>query len=186
MARSIELKNVGPIHQLSIPIPEGGGVVEISGPNGSGKSHGLAAIQAITSGEGSVPVRDGANSASVDAPGVRMTVGRKTARAGEFELRSLEGPDPSVLVDPGIKDRAAAHGERIRALCRLAHAELDRQAFVALVGGDAEFARIVKPESMNKGDVPSVAAAVKRDLEAAARAAEGEASNLQIEAKGIA
>lgn len=184
--REITIRDVGPIHSLTIPIPEEGGVVEISGPNGAGKTRAQEAVSALISGQGTVAIRDGASSASVEGPGVRMTVGRKTARAGEFELRSLEGPDPSILVDPGIKDRAAAHGERIRALCRLAHAQLDRGAFAALVGGPEEFARIVKPESMDKGDVPSVAAAVKRDLEAAARVAEGEASNLQIEAKGIA
>jgi hypothetical protein len=185
MAKTIELRDVGPIVQLTIPIPRAG-VVEISGDNGSGKSQAQAAVSAMLSGSGTVPVRDGASSAIAEGLGVRMTVGRKTMHAGDLDLHSLEGPDPSILVDPGIKDRAAAHAERIRALCRLAHAELDRAAFHALAGGADEFALIVKPESLDKGDVPSVAAAVKRDFEAAARAAESQASNLQIEAKGIA
>lgn len=187
MARkTIELKDVGPIAQLSIPIPEFGGVVEITGDNGSGKSQAQAAVAALSAGTGTVSVRDGAPGALVEGLGVRLTVGRRAAHTGELALHGLEGPDPSLLVDPGIKDRGAAHAERIRALCKLAHAELDRAAFIALVGGPEEFARIVKPESLDKGDVPSVAAAVKRDLELAARTAEGLASNLQIEAKGIA
>jgi hypothetical protein len=184
--KQISLKDVGPIQDFSVPVPERGGVIEISGRNGSGKSIALSAIVALVTGEGSVSVRDGAQRGSIEGLGVRMTFGRRTAHSGEFELHALEGPDPSMLVDPGIKDRAAAHAERIRALCKLAHAEVNREAFVALLGGPDKFARIVKPESLSKGDVPSVAAAVKRDIELAARTAEAQSDTLQTEARGIA
>ena len=183
--KAIKIKDAGAIPELTIQVPEAG-VVVLKGPNGSGKTTALNAVQALVSGSGTVPTRDGALGAVVEGFGARLTVGRRTGRAGELELHALEGPDPSLLVDPGIKDRGAAHAERIKALCRLAHAEIDRAAFVALLNDPEDFARTVKPDSLLKGDVPSVAAAIKRDFEAAARLAETSADNLQTEARGIA
>jgi energy-coupling factor transporter ATP-binding protein EcfA2 len=185
VSQTIEIKDAGPIESLTIPVPEGGGVVVLRGPNGGGKSTALNAVTALVSGAGTVPTRDGALGAIVEGLGARLTVGRRTGRSGELELHHLEGPDPSLLVDPGIKDRGAAHAERIRALARLANATLDRERIVSLVGGPDAFAALVRAESLEKGDVPSICAAVKRDLETAARAAETEADNLQTEARGI-
>lgn len=184
--RNIELKDVGPIEALTIGLPDEGGVVVLRGANGRGKSTALEAVNALVTGSGNISTRDGALGAVVEGLGARITVGRRKTPAGECEVVGLEGPDPSLLVDPGIKDRGAAHAERIRALCKLAGAQVEREAFVRLAGGPDEFATVVKATSLEKGDVPSVAAAVKRDFEAAARSAESEASNLQNEARGIA
>lgn len=183
--KTLKIKDAGAIPELIIQVPEAG-VVVLRGPNGSGKTTALNAVQALISGTGTVPTRDGALGAVVEGFGARLTVGRRTGRAGELELHALEGPDPSLLVDPGIKDRGAAHAERIKALCRLAGPEIYRDAFVRLVSDPEDFARVVKPDSLLKGDVPSVAAAIKRDFEAAARLAETSADNLQTEARGIA
>jgi energy-coupling factor transporter ATP-binding protein EcfA2 len=184
--RNIELKDVGPIQALTIGLPDDGGVVVLRGANGRGKSTALEAVNALVTGAGNISTRDGALGAVVEGLGARITVGRRKTPAGECEVVGLEGPDPSLLVDPGIKDRGAAHAERIRALCKLAGAQVEREAFVRLAGGPDAFAAVVKAASLEKGDVPSVASAVKRDFEAAARAAESEAANLQNEARGIA
>ena len=184
--RKIELKDVGPIAALTIGLPDEGGVVVLKGRNGLGKSTALEAINTMVTGNGNISTRDGALAAVVEGLGARLTVGRRKSPAGECEVVGLEGPDPSLLVDPGIKDRGAAHAERIKALCRLAGAKVEREAFVRLAASPDEFAAIVKPASLEKGDVPSVAAAIKRDFEAASRDAEKEASNLQTKAHGIA
>lgn len=186
--RKIELKDVGAIEHLTIGVPEPGegGVIVLRGRNGSGKSTALEAVNALVTGNGDVRTRDGALGAMVEGLGARLTVGRRKSSAGECEVLGLEGPDPSLLVDPGIKNRGAAHAERIRALCMIAGAQVEREPFVKLAGSVDEFERVVKPASLEKGDVPSVAAAVKRDFEAAARAAEAEAANIQNEANGIA
>jgi energy-coupling factor transporter ATP-binding protein EcfA2 len=186
--REIKLKDVGAIEALTIAVPEPGegGVIVLRGRNGSGKSTALEAVNALVTGNGDVRTRDGALGAMVEGFGARVHVGRRKSAAGECEVVGLEGPDPSLLVDPGIKDRGAAHAERIRALCKIAGAQVEREPFVKLAGSVDEFERVVKASSLEKGDVPSVAAAVKRDFEAAARAAEAEAGNIQNEANGIA
>jgi DNA repair exonuclease SbcCD ATPase subunit len=50
--KNIEIKNIGPIASVTIPVPEAGGVVVLTGRNGSGKSHALEAVSAATTGQG--------------------------------------------------------------------------------------------------------------------------------------
>ena len=187
--RSITLKNLAPIKELVIGVPDQneGGVVVLSGANGSGKSHCLNAVAALIGGDPKgIPVRDGAQMASVQGLGVALTIGRRAARAGECEVLALDGPDPSMLVDPGIKDPVAADAARLIALCRLAHAVPDPAPFIALAGGPDAAALVLQSKSLEHKDVPSMAAACKRDFEKAARAAESAADVLMIEARGIA
>lgn len=53
---TVEIKDIGPIENLSIPVPDGGGVVVFRGKNGVGKSHALAAIDALVTGKGRLSV----------------------------------------------------------------------------------------------------------------------------------
>ena len=41
---NVKIKNIGPISTLSMPVPEGGGVVVLKGRNGSGKGTALDGI----------------------------------------------------------------------------------------------------------------------------------------------
>jgi len=54
---TVEIQNVGPIEHLTLPVPEGGGIVVLRGRNGTGKTLSLDAIDRLTSGRGDVSVR---------------------------------------------------------------------------------------------------------------------------------
>lgn len=182
---TINISDVGPIERLEIPLPAGGGLCVLRGPNGSGKSHALVAAQALGSKDVRVVSRDGSLGAQIEGLGVRLTAGRRATRSGELEFSLLEGEDPSLLVDPGIKDAAAADAARLRALLRLSRAKVDASAFAALVGGDERLRELCRSSSLDERDVPTMAASIKRDLEAAARKLESQAENLTGKAQGI-
>jgi hypothetical protein len=185
-ARTINLQDVGPIERLPITFPEGGGIVVLRGANGSGKSLALKSVQALVEGGGKVPSRDGSIGAQVTGLGVRLTLGRRATVSGELEVPHLEGEDPSLLVDPGIKTEAAADGARIKALLRLSRAKVDAGKFAELVGGDAELRELCSDATLTMvTDVPAMAAAIKRDFEGAARKEEARAENLATKAAGI-
>lgn len=118
--KSIQIKNIGPIAALSLPVPADGGVVILKGRNGSGKSTALDAISAAVSGKGKPPLRDLADRGEVMACGITLTVGRAVRRTGELEVSTLEGRlSVADLVDPGIVDPARADATRIKALVGL-------------------------------------------------------------------
>ena len=180
--REIEIMDIGPVERLTIPIPEEGGVVCLVGSNGSGKSLACQAVQALL-GNGKPVSRDGSLGATVQGLGARLTVGRRASRSGELEIAHLEGQDPSLLVDPGLKDPAAADAQRIRTLLTLARAEVDPLEFAALVGGENQLRELCRESSLAERDIPAMAAAIKRDLEAAARKYESESKNLGARAR---
>ncbi len=181
----IEVRDVGPVERLEIPIPAGGGVVVLRGLNGSGKSHSIAAVSALVGAKQKPSTRDGALGAQITGLGARLTVGRKSATAGEVEVTALDGEDPSLLVDPGLKDDEAADAQRIRALLRLARARVEVSAFAKLVGGDETLRELCQSATLTIEDVPKLAAAVKRDFERAARKHEQAAENWLAKAQGV-
>lgn len=184
--RTIELRDVGPLQHLSIPLPPDGGLVVLRGLNGTGKTHALEAVSALVGAHRRPVSRDGTLGAIVEGLGVRLTVGRRSSTSGELEVAALDGEDPSLLVDPGIKSDAAADAERVRALLRLSGSTVDAAAFSHLVGGDDRLRELCRASSLEaRGDVPAMAAAIKRDLEAAARKYEGAAENLRAKAAGV-
>ena len=186
MGREIDIRDVGPIEHLTIPIPEEGGLVVLRGRNGKGKSHSLQAVQALVGGKSKPVSRDGTLGATVEGLGARLTVGRRANHSGEVEIDHLEGEDPSLLVDPGLKDPAAADARRVQALLRLARAEVDVDAFAALVDGKERLEQLCRPASLDpRSDVPTMAAAIKRDLEAEARKSEAAAQQAFAKADGV-
>ncbi len=123
--KNIEIKNIGPIASVTIPVPEAGGVVVLTGRNGSGKSTALDAIQSAMTGKGKPPVTDMAKSGTVSVPGVTMTVSRSVRRQGELQVETLEGRlSIADLVDPGFTDPERADARRIKALVGLSKADI--------------------------------------------------------------
>ena len=118
IAEEIELQDVGPIHQLSIPLPEGGGVVILRGKNDAGKSETLNAVDALVTGRGSIEKRDGSPRGSISLGEARLTVVKQQRRDGaELAAVSLDSRfDLADLVDPGLKDPEKADSFRIKAL----------------------------------------------------------------------
>lgn len=146
--RTIELRDVGPLQHLSIPLPTEGGLVVLRGLNGTGKTHALDAVSALVGAHRKPASRDGSLGAVVEGLGVRLTVGRRSSMSGELEVAALDGEDPSLLVDPGIKGADAADAERVRALLRLSRSSVDAGAFAHLVGGDERLRELCRASSL--------------------------------------
>lgn len=176
MTDTIEIKDVGPVDRVRIPVPEDGGVVVLRGRNGSGKTKTLQAVEAAATGRGGLTVRDGQLRGSVDAFGVSLRVGRATRRTGELEVETLDGRfNVADVVDPGLKSHEAADAKRIKALVQVAGVKADPALFYQLVGGKQEFTAVVSGAAVETDDLIVMADRIKRDLEGAARKEEDQA-----------
>lgn len=186
IAEEIELQDVGPIHQLSIPLPEGGGVVILRGKNDAGKSETLKAVDALVTGRGSIEKRDGSPRGSISLGEARLTVVKQQRRDGaELAAVSLDSRfDLADLVDPGLKDPEKADSFRIKALIQLTGVTPDITLFHTLAENKGEFDEIVRPECGECDDVVNMAAMIKRDFESAARKSDNQAENYQGVALG--
>lgn len=179
----LQIKNVGPVSKLSLPIPEGGGVVVLRGRNGAGKSTVLDAAQALIKGKGKLACKDGERCGEVAGWGAKITVGQTTRRSGELDVISLEGRlDVSQLVDPGIADPAAADARRIKALLALTGASVPREAFAAVFPQSVPLDTI--PHN-STGDPVEYAAIVKRAAESEARRIESARDAAREHARGL-
>lgn len=188
MVRTVELENIGPIASLSIPLPDGGGLVCLRGRNGKGKSIALEAVDALVRGQGKPTCRDGAQKGIVEGLGAKVTVGKVVRRTGgeELEVHSLESKfDVSQIVDPGIANPEAADDKRIKALIQLSGVPLDLSKFYDLVGSETLFNQLTPIADPSKEDWLSAAGKIKRNLEAQARKKEEEAKTARAKADGL-
>lgn len=185
MATDIAIRNVGPIESLTIPIPEGGGVVVVKGPNGSGKTQTINAAAALATGEGKLTPRDGKASGEVTAFGCRLLVGLRSKRTGDQPFVSLgDKLDVATLVDPGLASLEANDARRIKALVGLVGAKAEPAMFYELVGGQEAFEKVVKHGSLKPDDPLETARLVKKDIEEAARLEKSQADTADGHAKG--
>ena len=185
---SVLIENVGAIDRLTIPVPDGGGVVVLRGPNGIGKTTALDGVSALVNGGKPPGLRDGAKRGVIEGLGAKITVGLSSRRSGEIEVRSLEGRlDVSDIVDPGIASVEAADARRIRALVAVAGVSASSETFADLVpGGADEIEANITEKVLGSGDVLEIAGAVKRMLESRARQIETQAENAEGKAKTLA
>lgn len=189
----IEITNTGPINHLSIPAPEGGGVVEFLGVNGSGKSTAIRCIEALARPDGrkELQVKDGAKAGSIEGLGIRISLGKINRASGELVCESLESSvDPSVFVDPGLKDPEAADRRRLSMLIRLLGIPLQSaewKAAMVRIGGEA-LAQIVEDACEmvpNYDDPAAVADRLRRRIHEKALEAERETETHQTTAQAI-
>ena len=172
--KQIEIEDVKAIVRLTLPIPEGGGVVVLQGENGCGKSTALDAIAtAAGARDRGLAARDGAKFGKVTAPGVTLRVAKSTTRAGELELQSIEGKHSiDKLVDPGFVDPAASDRARIRTLIQFAGVDPDIGIFSEIEGYDYAKDRVVYSV-----DILTIAANLKDEIEKLARSSENSAAD---------
>ena len=172
----VHIQDVGPITDLRIPLPDGGGIVRLVGRNGAGKTKALEAAESLLGADRRLDARDGKKRGEVDGFGVTLKIGRSTRRTGDAEVTSLEGRlDLAELVDPGLKSPAAADAKRIKALVAITGVTADRSLFYDITGGKGVFDKLIPPQ--DGMDLLGLAGHVKRCLELHARAAEGNAQN---------
>jgi len=185
---TIQLKNLGPIVDLVIPVPVGGGISIVLGPNDCGKSLGLDGIGKMLGGKQHVSQRDGQpNPGEIRYGDVLLRVGKSTRVIGEAEVLSIEGRlSIADLVEPHIKDPVAADKARTKALCRLTGAVADPAVFYDAVGGRERFEAVVTASACDTDDLVDMQRMVKRDLDLAARKAEDTAKKADGAAKAAA
>lgn len=134
----ISIEHVGPIEHLSIPVPEEGGVVVLHGGSGVGKTHAIQSVRALNDQGARKSLRpsDGMPSGKIEGLGVTVRLGRSNTAKGELLCESLDsGVDPSVLVDPGLKDPLAADSRRLATLVRLAGIKISVQQWQDFLDG---------------------------------------------------
>ncbi|MFO0898950.1 MAG: AAA family ATPase [Pirellulales bacterium] len=182
MPEAISIKDVGPIKELMIdPKP---GVTVLVGENGAGKSKALEAVDALTAGKTKLKPRDGSLGGEVEGFGIRISVGHSNRRFGDPRFVALgEKLDVAALVEPGLKSPEANDAARIKALVGLTGVTADSAMFHELVGGQAEFERLVKKTSIALDDPVEMARRVKKDLEEAARLEQSHADHADGHAK---
>lgn len=180
--KTIVLKNIGLVEVVSIPITPG--VVRLLAPNDCGKSTGLEGVQRLLGDKrAAVTCRRGQPAGSIEGLGVQIGVRKSPRRTGELEAVTLDGPlTIADLVDPGLKDPAAADLRRIRALLTLNGAKPDITKFYDLLPyGQEQFEDVVgAPEGE---DLVALAGVVKRALESASRQKAGLAAKEKREAE---
>lgn len=180
--REITIEGNKAVSHLTLPIPQGGGLVVIRGDNGCGKTEALNACRAVLGSKDAkkdLRTSDGSKSGSVEGLGVTISIGRSNREKGELTVSSLEDTlDISDLVDPGIDDLNAADARRLKSLLRVAGAKGDIDLFSKLLGNGFE----IDPDILKERDLIKQAGSIKRALEAKARSEEAAADSATLEA----
>lgn len=168
--KTIEIKNLGPVLNCTIPIPERGGVVCLSGRNGSGKSETLAGVQKMLTGKGEIATpTDGYDRGTVTGVGGSLTFGRSTRRTGELEVVAMDSRlSVADVVDPQIKDPLSADEKRIKAILAILQVRPDLADWAPLADGDPVLESQISDEFKAADDVLILASRIKRMIGARA------------------
>jgi ABC-type branched-subunit amino acid transport system ATPase component len=169
----ISITDVGPIHDVTIPIAPGR-IVKLVGPNGAGKSTAIGAITgAVQKKNPGLTPRDGRMSGKLRMPGVTVTFGARMQRKETGELPVTfaiveDGAGIEKILDPGFKDPEAADRRRLEGVLDVIGATLTVEQMQEFLGNEL-FGKFLKTRSIkDKGFVGAVKE-MKLFLEAEAR-----------------
>jgi DNA repair ATPase RecN len=180
---TITIRDIGPHSNLEIHcLP---GVNVISGFNEAGKSIAIRCVAALAGGDAKgLPIRDGSACGMVSGFGTTISVGMRTQKAGELrDAEPLsERIDLATLVDPRLKDRAAANKHRVRALLTLTKKRLSFEDFRKVLPEDRQ-AEI--SADFDSTDPVELAGAIKREMEKRARRFSEDADEAASTAKAL-
>ena len=183
----ITVANTRGVKLATFKVPERGGVLELLGANGVGKSTVQDVFEEISGGrpEQSLAHRDGAPKGEARLGDLRLTIGKRVTKSGELQFTTLEDGRFSFadLVDPELKDPAAADAKRIKALVQLQGSTADPSLFYGLLGGQEAFQELVSASATETNDLVTMAARIKADLEKKARELEDRAEKENIRAQ---
>lgn len=186
MTRTIRLRGVLGVPDIDLDVPEGGGLVVLAGKNGAGKSRALAAIAALTDGEGKVPLAEDAVSGEVSGFGASIHLGARTSRGGHLDVVGLTSRmDIASIVDPGFVQRDAANRAVVKALIRMLGQQPTVDPFVSLLDSEEEFREVFPGGPQSGDDLVDLARRVKAACDEAARKAEAEAERLEGESTAL-
>lgn len=182
--KTIEIKDLGPIEIVSIPIPAEGGPVVFHGRNGSGKTTAIRGTTALLGGDKrGLTVRDGKKTGSVSGLGITLRVARSATRLGELEVETLRGKsDVTDLINPGQKDPALADAARLKAMISLGGFQATPTLFTELFEDQEQFDAVVPPQLLDTDDLMEMARRVKAAIEKASRDKKTDATSAQASA----
>lgn len=186
----ITIENVGPIDG-SFPIDlNGPGVYVLRGSKGHGKSTAIACVELLAGHKVNLSLHDGALDGRISGFGstIPITKARFGKRQGDFEAAALDQEKFSIsdITDPGIKDPKLADAHRIKAVASLARAKVAPADFYGLVGGQAEFDKIIRPAELAVDDPVLMVSRIKAAFDAAARSSESLADRAEGQAQSCA
>jgi hypothetical protein len=167
----VEFTDVGPVRKLSIDVPETG-IIVLKGGNGAGKTTLLNAVDTADRGVGKPPIADGSDRAEVRLGDVLLRVGKRNQKSGEQEFGVLDGKfSIADLIAPGYKSLESCDEHAIKTLAQLAGSG-ETSLFYELVGGQAEFEKLIPAEVAGDLDVVALAGRIERALQSRARVEE--------------
>jgi hypothetical protein len=171
MAREIIIEGVQAITERTVITCPEEGLKIFKGPNGAGKSTALQVINALAAGDASLMPSDGASHGYASGFGRTLNVGlRRNTQAGELEVEMIaDRLSIADLIEPPVKDPAAADGIRIKALLSLVGVKAEASLFHKLVGGQEDFDKLISLASIETDDPVTMAKRIKRDFEKHAR-----------------
>lgn len=118
--RAVTITTNKAIRELTIDIPEEGGVLVFKGTNGAGKTTAICALQGLLGMKVDVSPSDGAEVAEITGLGRRLRMKGRQSSTGRAIVPTLGTRlDLGKLVDPGVADPAARTKMRTRALVAL-------------------------------------------------------------------
>lgn len=171
----VEITDVGAVQRLELSVPEVG-VIVLKGQNGAGKSTVLNALDTLDRGVGKPPIADGSDRAEIRLGDVILRVGKRNQKSGEQGFGILEGKFTIAdLIAPGFKSLESCDEHAIKTLAQLAGSG-ETTLFYELVGGQAEFEKLVPAEVAGDLDVVALAGRIERALQSRARIEEDAAT----------
>ena len=183
MAKKLVVKDVGPIKELVVPVPEDGGVVIVRGRNGSGKSTLLRAAQGLLGNKKdrtALRHNDDAEKGSISLGEATLTVGRSNRSSGVLDVHTIAGHvDLGDIVDPQIDDPARADKRRIEAIFKIAGENLSGTELVKILGDAIE--GVAAPTSKWEEPILDVADFLRDCFVHRARTTESESKKLAID-----
>ena len=185
---TIEIKHVGPIDHLDIPVPEKGGVVVLRGRNGCGKSTALNSVEGMfsKSARDTLTPQDDHRAGTVewDDQGVTLRVGKSRTVKGKLQCDHIEGNSSiAEMVDPGIKDPIKRDEKRLQVLIRLAGVSVDSDAWLEIVGSD--LAEEIEIDDLISEDIIETAGRIRRAIHKVALRHEKERDGLKSQAVAL-
>lgn len=173
---TFRIENVNGVHELTVDLSEPG-VHVARGRNGAGKTSTLHAIVAASGGDAPVVPTDGMERGKIEGPGgVVLAVGRTRRYGGDPVVELLETGPIATLIDPGLKDTAAAARARVKALLDLVRPAVTEETVRRLSGGRD----LGVPAG--SGTLMDIANRIKAEAEAEARKAEERLATLRGQA----
>lgn len=191
-ATTVEIENVGPIKEVSIPV-QAGSVVVLRGDNGVGKTTAIESIKAaVTGGKTDVKLTptDGCEKegGSIEFNGILMRVGARISKKGtavESFVMVEGGEAMDTFCDPGIKDPHSADEHRLRAMLAMAGVKIDRDRLEEFLGEEICDAFLVAHRGVLEKPMVELVKLLQRWLQSQAREMKSDADRLEGEIQAI-